>query len=197
MSAETLSPPAPTSDLRAGGALRRRLVRTLVIIGVAVVLVAGYWGLFVDRGGLEASAGPVAVGQVVAIPAGAMRVERVTPWTSGSHVMAGSGIPAGDQVPKGKRRVLVEVTLLADKGSRLAYRPGAFAVTAPGLKATRPNWGTPGLETIAPTAQATVTLVFQVPAKTTGLVMSLQGADEAVRLEGTAAPAPAEHGPDH
>jgi len=197
MSGDLLTSQAATPEQYGGGRIRPRLVRALMIIGVQVVLIAGFWGLFVDRGGHDAPAVPVAVRQIVDIPGGVMRVERVTPWTSGGHVMAGSGLPQGDQVPKGQRRVLVDVTLLADSGSRLAYRPDAFAVTAPGLKATRPYSATPGLETIAPTAQATVTLVFQVPAKATGLVMSLEGADDPVLLEGTAAPAPAEHGSDH
>lgn len=166
--------------------------RVVTVVGIQLVLLLGLWGIAADRGDDRAASAPVAVGQPVGFPDGSMLVRTVIPWSSSEHTMAGMQVP--DPVPKGRRRVIVDVTLRADAGRSLAYRPEAFAVTADGLGRTAPHWASPGIPRVAPGAQATVSVVFEVPASVAGLVLEIDGADGRVALEPAASATPPAHG---
>jgi len=165
---------------------RPRLGRALMIVALQLVLVAGVWGLFIDRGGDGAASLPASIGDVVSIPGGQMRVDSVLPWATVDHNMPGMQVP--DAVPAGKRRVMVDVTLGAKPGGPVTYRPGLFSVSGTRAAQTAPYWGTPGLESIAPGANATVTLVFDVPKESTGLLLAMKGSSRAVAIEAPVRP---------
>jgi hypothetical protein len=161
-------------------------------VGVQLILLLGFWGIAAERGDDGAAPAAAAVGQPIGVPDGTMLVRSVIPWSASEHTMAGMQVP--DPVPKGRRRVIVDVTLRADAGRSLAYRPEAFAVTADGLGRTAPHWASPGVERVVPGAQATVSVVFEVPASVAGLVLEMDGADGRVALEPAASAAPPAHG---
>lgn len=143
----------------------------------------------VDRGGHEAAA----VGDVIAIPGGEMRVDRVNYWRESQHMKGMPGMKISDPLPKGYRRFWVDVTLRASSAPGIRYVPEAFTVSAGDIRAVPPHWAPDGLSTIVPGAQATVTLMYQVP-KESGDVLLALGDSREVTIPGPNGPAHTDDG---
>lgn len=165
---------------------RARMGRAALVIGIQVVVFAGFWGVFLvhGRGDQQVPVVAASVREAVPVPGGSMTVEDVLPWGTIDHNMAGMQIP--DPVPAGKRRVLVDVTLRAIDRP-LTYRPAAFNLSGRTMSAIEPWWGTPGVDNVAKGAQTTVTLAFDVPKSATGLQLGLQGSVRRIAIDDGAA----------
>lgn len=134
----------------------------------------------VDR---EAGA-PAAVGEVLSAPDGELRVDAVRYWNESQHSKGMPGMPMSDPLPDGYRRFWTDVTIHSTGGGGFAYEPTAFTVSGEGVPETAPHWASDGLDRVIPGAQATVTLLFQVPETLDDVLLHLPGATDSVLLPG-------------
>jgi hypothetical protein len=172
---------------RASATARAWSVAVLLCVGAGL---AGLWGIAADRDTAAASA--VAVGDVVTLSGGQLRVDRVLAWQDGGHEMPGMTIP--DPIPPGQRRFWLYVTMkAADDGPGMAYDRSRFTVAGDGLAATPPHAAADHVGRIRPGALATVILLFQVPAGNHALRLDVRGASQPVELPGGTDPAADHH----
>ncbi len=159
---------------------RRALVQAGLVLMAAAAVAAGLYGLRVDRGG-HAQAG---IGDVIGVPNGEMRVDRVTYWKDDQHMRGMPGMKMSDPLPKGHRRFWIDVTMHATSSPGIRYAPNTFVLSAEGLGLVVPHWSPDGLETIVPGAQATVTFLYQVPDEQGDVVLNVTGSSESVVIPG-------------
>jgi hypothetical protein len=158
--------------------------RVLAQAGLALVAIAavaaGVYGVRVDRGGDEAAT----VGEVIGMPGGEMRVDRVNYWRENQHMKGMPGMKISDPLPKGSRRFWIDVTMHATSGPGIRYAPNTFIISAEGLAPAPPHWSPEGLTTIVPGAQATATFLYQVPEKQGDVVLTVAGSSDSVVIPG-------------
>ena len=172
-------------SLRAPRLERSLLARAGLVLAIAVAAVVGVSGLHADRGGDEAAA----VGEVIGISGGELRVDAVRYWDQGQHMQQMPGMKMPDPLPKGYRRFWVDVTMLARGGHGVRYEPAAFAVAAAeGGERIGPHWSSDGLDVIAPGAQATAMLLFQVPEEQQDLLLTVPGTSRSILVPGPDGP---------
>lgn len=159
---------------------RTSLGQLAILLAVVAALGAGYLGMRIDR---EAGA-PAAVGEVLSAPDAELRVDAVRHWKESQHSKGMPGMPMPDPLPEGSRRFWTDVTIHATGGGGFAYEPTAFTVSGEGLEPTGPHSASEGLDRILPGAQATVTLLFQVPDDLDDVLLELPGATSPVLLPG-------------
>ena len=105
---------------------RRTLAQAVLVLVTAAAVAAGVLGLRADRGGHENAV----IGEVVGIPGGEMRVDKVTYWDESQHMRGMPGMTISDPLPEGYRRFWVDVTMHASSAPGLRYTPEAVAVSA-------------------------------------------------------------------
>lgn len=184
----TLAPPGVPARRRPGlpGLRGARIERSLLarvglVLAIAVVLVVGVSGLLVDRSGGEAAA----VGEVIEIDGGELRVDAVRYWNQSQHMRTMPGMKMPDPLPKGYRRFWVDVTMLARGGPGIRVEPAAFAVAAPaGGQPIGPHWSSDGLERILPGAEGTLMLLFQVPEGQQDVLLLVPGTSRSILVPG-------------
>jgi hypothetical protein len=172
--------------------------RLILALAVTAAVGVGIWGLAASRGAGQPR--PAAIGDKVRIPGGLVRVVRaqdveykLLPMTGPGMNMATShgGMP---KIPKGYRRIAVEMLLYADADS-LEFRAPDFRVGREGLEGSAPLDGFG--RTVVPAGIAlSRTLEFQVPQDAKGLALTLRGAGRPILLTVPAARSPA-HGDGH
>lgn len=119
--------PAPES---ATFRLRHLVALVVVLVGLLAALLAGAWGLGVDRGGQPAE-GNAADGWVD-VPGGVLRVTAVRNRSLAHAAMPGMQAMAGaDRIPDGYTRYSVDLELAAPEQD-LRWRPADLTVTVPG-----------------------------------------------------------------
>ena len=159
----------------------------LVLVAFAAVS-AGLYGLRVERGGHAQAS----IGDVIQMPNGEMRVDRVNYWNESQHMKGMPGMKVSDPLPRGYRRFWIDVTMHATSSPGIRYLPNTFAVSATGLDPAVPHWSPDGLDIIVPGAQATTTLLYQVPAEQGDVVLHVSGSSDSVLI-----PAPGSSRKDH
>jgi hypothetical protein len=161
-----------------------------ILIVVAALMIAGAFLTvqLIARG--AAAAEPVRLGEMVELPGGLLRVDRITPENmapmhagnfgkSGMN-MSGMGV---DMTPEGYRRFTVEFTVAAKARDGLQFAPEQFHVTGSGMEVVTPLRSQLG-EQFAPQGSAfTGSLVFQVPDKASNLVLSFDNSSQAISLD--------------
>lgn len=187
-----------------------RPVRLLVLLTAAAALVvAAWWGLSLSRAELGAVGEPVPLGggtvtvegvRAVAdpmatmhrrtpggLPAGARRdPSKATTDPNGDAFanmgMAGMAQQSADPVPKGRRRLRVDLLLTAgDLGLRV--RPSDVVVVDAAGNRTRARSSQLGGAVVAPGMQLAATAQFDVPESATGLRVEVRGAERAVAVD--------------
>ena len=151
---------------------RRAVAQALLLLALAAVLAAGAWGIFIDRGESDSRA---AVGDVVSIPGGQMRVDVLRPWDENKHDGGMPGMKIPDPKPTDTRRFWLDVTLGARTAPGIRYDPRLFTISGTGMEPREPHSASEGLGVIIPGAQATVTLLYQVPNKVGEVVLRVPG----------------------
>ncbi len=179
MSAQ-LPAPAPVA---ADGRPRRpaaRLLRALVVaVPAAAVIAAGVWGLTAPRGGTDEHAdAAAAVGAWVEAPGGFYRVDAVGDRAL-AHKMIGMD---PDPVPKGFRRLGVDVTLAGESSAGLDVGPDRFAVVGAAMKPAGPIRARLDDGLLAQGSQISGSLVFEVPEKAADLQLRFEGGSHGVAL---------------
>lgn len=159
---------------------RARVGQLAIVVAVCAALGAGYLGMRVDR----EHGDPATVGEVLSVPDGELRVDAVRHWNESQHMKGMPGMQIPDPLPDGYRRFWTDVTIHSTGGAGLAYEPTAFTVSGEGLEPTGPHSASEGLDRILPGAQATVTLLFQVPDELDDVLLKLPGATSPVLLPG-------------
>ena len=182
--------PAPVRSLRIPRPGRRTAAEALLLVALVGVVAAGSWGIFVDRG--ESGSSEAAIGEVVKVPGGALRVDRAT--YEGSMAMPTSGPLAvnmpmssapGTALPeprKGYSRLDVDVTLHAQTSAGLRFRPASFLVEAPGGKLYTPIGADKGPSRLPGGTAVSRIVVFDVPSSARNLVLKARGAARPIRL---------------
>ena len=156
---------------------RRAVAQALLLLALVGVLAAGAWGVFVDRG--ESGTGAV-VGDVVSIPGGQMRVDVLRPWDENKHDGGMPGMKIPDPKPTDTRRFWLDVTLGGRTAPGVRYDPRLFTISGAGMEPRTPHGASEGLGVIVPGAQATVTLLYQVPKKVADVVLRVPGVSRPV-----------------
>jgi len=156
---------------------RRAVAQALLLVALVGVLAAGSWGIFFDRGEPGSSA---AVGDVVSIPGGQMRVDVVRPWDENKHDGGMPGMTIPDPKPTDTRRFWLDVTLGGRTAPGVRYDPRLFTISGAGMEPRKPHGASEGLGVIVPGAQATVTLLYQVPKKVGDVVLRVPGVSRPV-----------------
>lgn len=182
----TARPATAHAEGRVASGLRDLLPAVPVLAwGLALALlagvgVAGVWGLRADRDGRPET---VAVGQVVDLPGGQMRVDRMIRWQDGGHGMSGMKIP--DPLPKGQQRFWLYVTVKGSVGgSGVRVDRSRFTVSGDVLAPVEPHTASDHVPVVRPGAIATLTFLYQVPADASGLRLDARGATAGVSLTG-------------
>lgn len=182
------------------GLSQARVARGTLVLAVVATLGVGAWGMFGPR--IDDRAGtPARLGEVVAVPSGLLRVDRVIAenmvamqpekFAQAGMSMSGMGM---DMAPSGYRRFTTEVTLVAQARNGLPYSAEQFQVYAPGLAPVGP-YRHKLLGGVVPQGSAiTGTLVFQVPETASGLMLRFRDGRQPIALDLGAMPA---HGGEH
>lgn len=187
-----------------------RAARTLVLLVVAASLVAAaWWGLSLSRAELGAVGEPVRLGggtvtvegvREVAdpmatmhrrtpggLPAGATKdPARATTDPNGDAFanmgMAGMSQQSADPVPKGQRRIRVDLLVTAgDLAVRL--RPEDVVVVDAAGHRSRAHSSQLGGSSVAPGMTLAATAQFDVPERATGLRVEIDGAERPVAVD--------------
>ncbi|MCJ7712083.1 MAG: hypothetical protein MUQ32_14775 [Chloroflexi bacterium] len=156
---------------------RRAVAQALLLLALAGVVAAGALGIFVGRGESESRA---AVGDVVSIPGGQMRVDVIRPWDENKHDGGMPGMKIPDPKPTDARRFWLDVTLGARAAPGIRHDPRLFTISGEGMAPREPHGASEGLGVIVPGAQATVTLLYQVPKKVGDVSLSVPGVSRPV-----------------
>ncbi len=90
------------------------------------------------------------------------------------HAGMNPNMPMPDPVPEGQRRVVVNLTLLADDKA-VAYRPSDLSVRGDGLAATPPVRAQAGPGTVPARMAVDLTAVFQIPEALEEVYLSFNG----------------------
>lgn len=155
------------------------LGRLILALAVAAAMGVGIWGLTASRG--ADGPRPAAVGYAVAIPGGLVRVVRVQDVNYTMLPMTGPGMNMSAahggmlKIPKGYRRLAVEVLLYADE-SPLEFRARDFRVGSVG-----PLSGV-GRTVVPPGVAVSRSLEFQVPEAAKELTMAVRDARRPILL---------------
>jgi hypothetical protein len=153
--------------------------RLSLALAVTAAIGVGIWGLAAPRGAHQPL--PAAIGDSVAVPGGLVRIVRVQdveykllPMTGPGMNMSAAhgGMP---KIPKGYRRVAVEVLLYADASS-LEFRARDFRV-----KDVGPVGGF-GRAIVPGGIAVSRSLEFQVPEAAKDLALSVGGAERSILL---------------
>lgn len=162
---------------------QRRLAVVLLVAAVLVGLLAGGWGA--AAAWRTHSAVPASPGTPVAVPGGALQVDRVVPEGMDHN----PGMPEDmmpDPIPEGQRRVHVHVTLHAEDAGGLAYGPERFTLVGDGMRAVTPRADQLGTGHAPEGSTLSGVLVFELPQKATQLALRMDGARQpaALTIEG-------------
>ena len=168
----------------------------LLIVGIALIVLLGVWGLLAPRGGDAHDSHPH-IGDLVQFEGGTFSVDALRDVDL-SAPMSGPGMQMGPSsgvpdIPDGFRWVSVELTVSADDDEAFAIDPGQFVVTGFGVGRAEPVSVDDG-GTLVPT-QATMTRAFsyQVPEDSAELEFWAPGAESPAMLDLGDAPAHHEH----
>lgn len=170
--------PAPGTVPGRSAADRRRLFVALVaLVGVAAVLLAGWWGLRADRSAEAEHATDSAPAGWVEVPGGWMTVREVSDRSLDHRGMPGmQTMPDPDPVPDGYVRLTVDVALAA-RDDTLRWRPEDFSVRGPGIGVVRPHRAQLGDGVVPADSQVAGGLTFEVPEDATHLELRFRGSD--------------------
>jgi hypothetical protein len=159
-------------------------VRTWTLLGglVALVVVAGLWGLAGSRGGDA----PGGLGDSVRF-AGGVFVAQSVAEVDLSHPMAGPGMqmPMGAGVPEiaeGVRRIEVDVTVIADESGDLRFESEQFRIQGTGMPPAAPVAPEQGGSFVPAGGILTRTLTFEVSEELTELTLTRAGGERGVNL---------------
>jgi len=180
----------PGQDVIEGSSQRSRdwLYRGLGVAFVVVVL-AAWWG-FSGRVSLDGAA----IGDVLTVPGGEMRVDAVRP-----EIMVHSmrGMPASlmpDALPEGFRRFSVDVSLLAGRGEVLEYGPDRFRIGGTEIEDIAPHRVTFADADLPGGEMMTVSMLFEAPLDVEVVWLTFEGASDKVILEGDLGDGHGDHG---
>jgi hypothetical protein len=174
---------------RARRAAASRPLRAWAVLSLAVaaVLGAGVWGLSVSRGGRGGE--PAAVGDAVAVSGGTLRVLRVADQAIDTSMpMSGPGMSmstpgaALPDTPAGFRRVAIELLLAADEGAAIRLESRDFRVTTTRSGVLAPIAERSRTTFVAPGTAVSRSLVFQVPAESKTLTLSVRDGERPIVL---------------
>jgi hypothetical protein len=184
-----------SATMRRASAEGTRSAGTVLVVGIAAVILLGVWGLLAPRGN-EHAAHPH-LGDVVAFDGGTFAVEDVVdvdlsaPMTGPGMVMgASSGVP---DIPEGFRWVSVDLNVRAGDDASVEIDPDQFVVTGIGVGRARPISVDEGGTFVPAGASMGRAFSYQVPNDTVELEFWAPGADDPVMLELGDAPAPHGH----
>lgn len=165
-------PPAAVAGIRPTG--QRAAWRLLVGALVVTAVVAGW--------GLARSLAPhvMAPPDVLRLPGGEIHVGSERPDVMAHTTMPGMAVP--DPLPEGMRRFRVGLTIVGLDGEGVAYSTEMFAVSGPGVHATRPKALGAGSGVVPPGMAASIVLLFEVPEDAIDLSLSVDGSPRSVRL---------------
>jgi hypothetical protein len=158
--------------------------RMLLGLAVTAAIGVGIWGLAAPRGAHQPL--PAAVGEAVSVPGGLIRVVRVQDVEYKMLPMTGPGMNMSaahggmPKIPKGYRRVAVEVLLYADSSS-LEFRAPDFRVGRGDRKGVGPVGGF-RREAVPAGVAVSQSLEFQVPETARELVLDVRGAERPILL---------------
>ena len=173
------------------GSLRPWLAGGVLALALIGALAAGYWGLVASRGHEGTPEEQAAIGEIVAVPGGQMRIEGVAPELIQHGTMAGMSMP--DPVPDGYRRFSVDVTLLALSEGGLSYSPGSFTISGEGVEAAGPHRAAVAPGVVPQNMRMSMSMVFQAPEDADHIWLTFKGADRRVLLEGDLGDADHDH----
>ena len=181
--------------MRKAAAERTRHPGTVLVAGIAAVILLGIWGLLAPRG--DEHAGHPHLGDVVAFDGGTFTVEDLVdvdlsaPMTGPGMVMgASSGVP---DIPEGFRWVSVDLNVRAADDASVEIDPTQFVVTGIGVGRADPIAVDEGGTFVPAGASMSRAFSYQVPNDTAELEFWAPGADDPVMLELGDAPAPHGH----
>jgi hypothetical protein len=184
-----------SAAMRRASAEGTRSSGTLLVAGIAAVILLGVWGLLAPRG--DGHAGHPHLGDVVAFDGGSFTVEDVVdvdlsaPMTGPGMVMgASSGVP---DIPEGFRWVSVDLNVRAADDASVEIDPTEFFVTGIGVGRADPIAVDEGGTFVPAGASMGRAFTYQVPDDTAELEFWAPGADDPVMLELGDAPAPHGH----
>jgi hypothetical protein len=180
-----------SATMRRSSAEGSRSSGTLLVAGIAAVILLGVWGLLAPRGDEHAS--HPHLGDVVTFEGGAFTVEDVVdvdlsaPMTGPGMVMgASSGVP---DIPEGYRWVTVDLNVRAADDASVEIDPTQFVVTGVGVGRADPIAVDEGGTFVPAGASMGRAFSYQVPNDTAELEFWAPGADDPVMLELGNAPA--------
>lgn len=193
-SAKMANPPELDAPPGEGGRQkpRRLLAGALLSLAIVGVLALGGWGLFASQGATASTAAAVPQGEAAEVPGGLLRVDAMLPehmapmqmkkFERSGMSMSSMGM---DMPPEGQRRFTVEFSMAAGDGG-LTYSADDFRLTGKGVKEAAPLRSQLGGGDLPAGSQTSGSLVFQVPEKASGLVLSFDGGEPvALESEGT------------
>jgi hypothetical protein len=180
----------------------RWTVVTIVLAPLAAAVIA-LWGLL--GLGLSRSSGTVAQpGELVAVPGGLLRVDRVIPehmaamdaggFARAGMNMSGMGI---DMAPQGYRRFTVELTLVGQVNGGLHYSADQFRLTGRGMEETGTYRHQPGAAVVPRGTATSVSLTFQVPDGASELSLHFRDGERPIALDLGPAGEQGGHAHDH
>lgn len=189
-----------TAQAAPGGArvpgYRALIGGSILALAVLAALAAGGWGLVSSLAG---EGPPARMGEAVAVPGGALLVEKVTPEHMAAMKMGKFGqqgmnmaMPNMDMAPDGYARFSVNVTLEA-RGGELAYAPEDFRLSGEGFDADGPVRSQLGEGAVPDGSAVSGSLVFQAPEGAKGLTLEFDGG-RPVALDPPAAQGQQDHG---
>lgn len=187
--------PQDSATMRKAAAERTRHAGTVLVAGIAAVILLGVWGLLAPRGDEHAS--HPHLGDVVAFDGGTFVVEDVVdvdlsaPMTGPGMVMGvSSGVP---DIPDGFRWVSVDLNVRAPDDASVEIDPDQFFVTGIGVGRAQPISVDEGGAFVPAGASMGRAFSYQVPNNTAELELWAPGADDPVMLELGNAPTPHGH----
>jgi hypothetical protein len=186
--------------------IANQLCRAAATGVVAPLVAVGFWAVHTPGAAQlhDHPAGPAAVGQDVRVKDALVRVERAADEEIGAMPMPMSGPGMTEHgsggkmpmVPKGMRRVGVELTVHAPRSSHgIALRERDFSVAAARLAPTPPVADDSTRGFVPAGTSLTSTLAFNVPRSARAVQLRVRGAERPISL--TLAPAPAQTGGHH
>lgn len=174
--------PAGSQDVADGRALGA--AGGLLLVGMAMLVLLGAWGLLAPRG--DGHAGHPQVGDLVDFDGGvfsvdAMRDVDLSAPMSGPAMQMGptSGVP---DIPDGFRWLSVDLTVTAGDAG-FEFDPGRFVVTGIGVGRAEPVSVDDGGTIVPALASLTRSFSYQVPEETAQLELWAPGAGDPVMLQ--------------
>ena len=184
-----------SATMRRASAEGTRSSGTLLVAGIAAVMLLGVWGLLAPRG--DGHASHPHLGDVVAFDGGSFTVEDVVdvdlsaPMTGPGMAMGpSSGVP---EIPEGFRWVSVDLNVRATDDASVEIDPTKFFVTGIGVGRADPIAVDEGGTFVPAGASMGRAFSYQIPNDTAELEFWAPGADDPVMLELGDAPAPHGH----